>query len=160
MSAEPISTGRLEDRMALLMRTYHRAMHRYFQSVGMFNGHPHMLFHIRRVPGITQKELASRMEISPASVAISIRRLEAAGLIRRERDGQDARILHLFLTEAGREMDAACARGRDFMVQTLYEGLTDGEQATLYRLLGIMIGNLQAACDTLSLETEKEGIPE
>lgn len=81
MAEGTVSAGELEDRLALFMRTHRRAMHRYFQSVGMFNGHPHMLFHLAHSPGLSQKELAQRMEISPASVAISIRRLESAGLI-------------------------------------------------------------------------------
>ena len=61
MPATPFATGMLDDRLALFIRTHHRTMHRYFQSVGMFNGHPHMLFHIAHSPGITQKALAERL---------------------------------------------------------------------------------------------------
>ena len=156
MPENTVTVGALEDRLSLFMRTHHRTMHRYFQSVGMFNGHPHMLFHIAHCPGISQKELAARMEISPASVAISIRRLESAGLIRRQRDDRDARTLHLYLTPAGAEMDAACARGRDFLMDTLYRGFTPTEQQELYRLLDKMIVNLQVGCETLP--PEKEGM--
>ena len=158
MSETTVSSGELEDRLALFMRTHRRAMHRYFQSVGMFNGHPHMLFHLAHTPGISQKELAQRMEISPASVAISIRRLESAGLIRRQRDARDARVWHLYLTPQGERMDAACARGRDFMIDTLYRDFTPQEQQELYRLLDKMIVNLQAGCETLP--PEKEDMPE
>ncbi len=154
MSETTVSSGELEDRLALFMRTHRRAMHRYFQSVGMFNGHPHMLFHLAHTPGISQKELAQRMEISPASVAISIRRLESAGLIRRQRDARDARVWHLYLTPQGERMDAACARGRDFMIDTLYRDFTPQEQQELYRLLDKMIVNLQAGCETLPPEKE------
>lgn len=156
-------TGMLDDRMAAFIRLHHRTLQRYFQSVGMFNGHPHMLFDIRHHPGITQKELAQLMEISPASVAISVRRLESAGLVCRSRDRQDGRVMHLYLTEAGKAMDAACARGRDFLVGTVYQGLSPQERALLYRLLSKMTGNLQAACDSLpparpEAEQEKEGL--
>lgn len=154
MSETTVSSGELEDRLALFIRTHRRAMHRYFQSVGMFNGHPHMLFHLAHTPGISQKELAQRMEISPASVAISIRRLESAGLIRRQRDARDARVWHLYLTPQGERMDAACARGRDFMIDTLYRDFTPQEQQELYRLLDKMIVNLQAGCETLPPEKE------
>lgn len=144
---EFVTTDQVEDRFFQLMRLHRYTMHRYFQSIGLFNGHPHMLFHIRRRPGITQKELAAHLEISAASVAISIRRLEAAGLVRRESDADDRRVIHLYLTPAGEEMDAACGRGRDFMIDTLYRGLSPDEQAVLYDLLGKMTVNLQAACD-------------
>lgn len=158
MAEDTVSAGELEDRLALFMRTHRRAMHRYFQSVGMFNGHPHMLFHLAHSPGLSQKELAQRMEISPASVAISIRRLESAGLICRRRDDRDARIWRLYLTPEGQAMDTSCARGRDFLVDTLYRGFTPEERQELYRLLDKMIVNLQAGCE--ALPPEKEDISE
>lgn len=149
MASTHITAGMVEDRLAGFMRQHRRTAHRYFCSIGMFNGHPHMLFHLRRHPGITPKELAERMEISPASVAVSVRRMESAGLVRREGDEKDGRVTHLYLTSAGEEMDTACAHGRDFMIDTLYEGLSEEELATLYTLLSKMTANLQAAADTL-----------
>lgn len=147
--SHPIETGRLEDRFAAFMRLHRRTMRRYFQSIGMFNGHPHLLFLLRRCPGITPKELAEHMELAPATVAVSVRRLEAAGLVHRQGDDKDGRVTHLFLTPAGVEMDEACRRGRDFLIESLYKGLSPAEQDTLYDLLGKMSDNLQAAYDSL-----------
>ena len=150
MEKQPsLTIGQVEDRLACFMRQHRRTMHRYFCSIGMFNGHPHMLFHLRRQPGITQKELAGRMEISPASVTTSVRRMEAAGLVRREGDEKDGRVIHLYLTPEGEAMDTACAHGRDFMMDTLYRGLSDEELGTLYALLGKMTENLQTAAAAL-----------
>lgn len=149
--------GALEDRMALFMRLHHRAMHRYFRSVGMFNGHPHMLFIIRHRPGITQKELAEVMEISPASVAISVRRSEEAGLIRRCRDERDGRVMHLYLTAEGERMDAACARGRDFLIAALYRDFTPEDRRALYALLEKMTNGLIAATADLPGVGDEEG---
>ncbi len=146
---KPITVGEVEDRFACFMRMHRRAMMGYFQSIGMFNGHPHILFHVRRTPGLTQNELAACMHVSPASIAISIRRFEDAGLVERRRDEQDGRVMHLYLTPAGEKMDAACAKGRDFMTETLYQGFTQGECEALYALLGKMIDNMQAACETM-----------
>ena len=149
MEIQSALIGQVEDRLAGFMRQHRRTMHRYFCSIGMFNGHPHMLFHLRHSPGITQKELAKRMHVSPPSVATSVRRLEAAGLVRREGDEKDGRVTHLYLTPEGEAMDAACARGREFMMDTLYRGLSAEELDTLYALLGKMTANLQAAAETL-----------
>ncbi len=149
MSTEKLSIDEIETRFAGFIRQHRRTMHRYFCSIGMFNGHPHMLFHLRRQPGITQKELAQHLEISPASVAISIRRLEAAGLVRREGDRKDGRVMHLYLTPAGEEMDTACSHGREFMMDALYQSLSEEELATLYTLLGKMTDNLQKAYASL-----------
>lgn len=141
--AAKITTGQVEDRFACFMRAHRATTHRYFQSIGMFNGHPHMLFHLRRRPGMTQKELAEVMDISPASVAVSIKRLESAGLVCREKSGREMR---LRLTPDGEAMDTACARGRDFMIEHLYDGFSDEELVTLDTLLAKMTANLQKTC--------------
>lgn len=140
-----ITAAAVEGRLMGFIRTHRATMRRYFHSIGMFNGHPHMLFHLRRCPGMTQKELAAVMDISPASVTVSIKRLESAGLVRREKQGRESR---LFLTAEGEAMDAACARGRDFMIEHVYDGLTDEELSTLDALLAKMTANLQNACTT------------
>lgn len=151
--ADKALTGQVEDRLFGFMRTHRYTMQRYFQSIGMFNGHPHMLIHLRRHPGITQRELAVGMDISPASVTISIKRLEAAGLVRREKHGRQ---MHLYLTREGEAMDTACARGRDFMIEHLYEGLTEEELSTLYTLLGKMTDNLQTTCASMDPPAKEE----
>ncbi len=150
------SLGAVEDRFAGFMRVHRNTMRRYFHSIGLFNGHPHILFHLRRSPGMTPKALAAAMEISAASVAVSVRRLESAGLVRRETDDRDKRVTHLHLTPAGEAMDAACARGREFLMENLYRGLSPAELDTLYALLGKMTDNLQEACAAIGAGGEEE----
>ncbi len=149
-----ITVGQLEDRFAAFMRLHRRTMHRYFQSVGMFNGHPHLLFHIRRQPGITPRELAAHMKLSAATVTVSVQRLETAGLVRREDDQKDRRVTHLYLTNEGMRMDEACSHGRDFLMDTVYKDFTDQEVATLYALLDKMTVNLQMGYKTLEGKDE------
>lgn len=139
--AENVTAEQVDERYMDLMRRRRAAMRRHFQNVGLFNGHPHMLFHLRRHPDITQKDLAREMDISPASVAVSIRRLESAGLVHREKRGRE---MILRLTPAGEAMDAACARGRDIMITHLYEDFTKEELHTLHALLEKMTVNLQS----------------
>ncbi len=149
---KPITVGEVEERFSRFMRLHRRTMMGYFQRIGMFNGHPHILFHVRRSPGLTQKELAERMNVSPAAIAISIRRFEDAGLVERRRDDRDGRVMHLFLTPAGEEMDAACAKGRDYMTATLYQGFTQEDYDALHALLGKMIDNMHSAGAALPSE--------
>ncbi len=149
-----ITAEQVEKRLFCFIHSHRSTMHRYFQSIGMFNGHPHMLFHLRRHPGSTQKELAEVMDISPASVTISIKRLESAGLVRREKQGRQ---MHLYLTPAGEAMDTACAHGREFMIEHLYQGLTEAELTTLHALLEKMTDNLQRTC--AAMDTAKEETP-
>lgn len=149
-----VTLGALEDRCHAFLRAHHRTMKRYFQSIGLRSGNPRLLFHLRRAPGITPKELAAAADIAPPTVTISVRRMEQAGLVRRERDAADGRVCHLYLTAAGEAMDAACARGRDFLIDSVYRGLTDDERDVLYTLLGKMTHNLDVAADTLPSDKE------
>ena len=107
---------------------------------------------------ITVSDIGERLFLDSATLTPLLKRLESAGLIRRQRDARDARVWHLYLTPQGERMDAACARGRDFMIDTLYRDFTPQEQQELYRLLDKMIVNLQAGCETLP--PEKEDMPE
>ena len=156
MDTTSVSIAQVEDRLAAFTRLRKQTMRRYFFNIGLFNGHPAMLFHIGRKPGITQTEIAQHLEISKASVAVSVKRMEAAGLLRRKADAADRRVTHLYLTPAGQEMDAACARGRDFMMDSLYDGLTTEELHALHTLIGKLQINLQAAHDKLPAAVGKD----
>jgi DNA-binding MarR family transcriptional regulator len=56
---------------------------------------------IRRSPGIGVGELAARERIAPASISVSVARLEKLGLVRRTADPLDRRRQALWVTDAG-----------------------------------------------------------
>lgn len=125
---------------------YHRnTLQRFFSDCGLFNGHPFMLFLIRQTPGITPAQLAKRMDIAPASATISLKRMEAAGLLQRESDPHDRRVVHLSLTPEGVALDDRCSRGRDFAVETMFCDFSQEELNTLSDLLARMQQNLAQA---------------
>ena len=53
---------------------------------------------------ISLAELAGHLHLEPATASPLVRRLEAMGLLRRERDPGDERALVIVLTDAGRQM--------------------------------------------------------
>jgi DNA-binding MarR family transcriptional regulator len=127
------------------MRYHRRVMQRFFSDCGMFNGHPFMLFLIRREPGITPAEIARRMEITPASATVSLKRMEAAGLLTRTADEQDRRVVHLALTPEGERLDDRCRAEKDRIVEATFRDFTAEELAVLDRLLDRMYDNLKEA---------------
>ena len=52
----------------------------------------------------TNAQLAKDLGMDPASVTRALDRIEVKGLLRRERSTSDRRVVHLVLTEAGREV--------------------------------------------------------
>ena len=71
---------------------------------GIYKSQMKMLGHIFHHEGISQRELASQLEISPPSIAVTAKKLEKMGYIERKMDEKDNRMNILNTTQAGREL--------------------------------------------------------
>ncbi|HEX3533249.1 MAG TPA: MarR family transcriptional regulator, partial [Gemmatimonadaceae bacterium] len=63
-----------------------------------------VLSELGKTPAISLGELAERTHTDQSSVSVVVARLVDAGLVQRERAGEDARRLELSLTRAGRSV--------------------------------------------------------
>jgi DNA-binding MarR family transcriptional regulator len=96
-------------------------------------------------------ELARQTLVTTGGLTLRVKRLEKDGLVRRERDPQDHRMVHVSLTDAGRNLvDRTADLHFDNMVRML-EGLTAGERDELARLLGRLYEALLEASPGLEL---------
>lgn len=64
----------------------------------------HMLGLLHRDPGISQKDLAERLQITPAAISTSMREMVGFGLVDRRPDPHDARLMRLHLSQDGQKM--------------------------------------------------------
>lgn len=82
-------------------------------------------------------ELAEALGVTGSSVTTACKRLEKAGLLRRERqgDGQDERVVLVTLTAQGREQIEAWQQERRVALIQMLAPLTSTEQDELQRLL-------------------------
>ena len=140
---------KLDNRLHEFMHTHRNTLCRYFQSCGMYSGHPRVLFHLRQTPGMTQRELAKALGVAAATLSVSIRRMEAAGLVERKSDAADLRVQRLYLTEEGEAIDDRCAKGREFLIGAQFADFSEEEIAALDRLLTRMTDNLERAANSL-----------
>jgi len=62
------------------------------------------LFKLLKQDGSTPIAMARELSVDPAALTRSLNRLEAKGLIRRERSLADRRVVHLYLTDEGRQV--------------------------------------------------------
>ncbi|MDR7032248.1 MarR family transcriptional regulator [Mesorhizobium sp. BE184] len=60
-----------------------------------------VLMNLYRHPGMSQHDLARKLLVGRSNITMLLPQLEKRGLLRRESDGKDKRILRLELTEAG-----------------------------------------------------------
>jgi DNA-binding MarR family transcriptional regulator len=82
-------------------RTLRRVVEKKAATTGVFQGQHRMLMTIACENEMSQADLAQRLEISPASVAVSIKKLEQDGYIVRNSTDKDNRINHLQITDKG-----------------------------------------------------------
>ena len=100
--------------------------------------------------GCTQAEVAAKMQVSPASVAQSIKRMEASGFITRDACVGNLRANSLRITGEGIEAAAECRRVFDELESRMFEGFSEEEKRTTAELLERLIANLESA-DTDSM---------
>lgn len=82
-------------------------------------------------------ELAEALGLTGSSVTTACKRLEKAGMLRRERqsDGQDERVVLVSLTPQGREQIEAWQQERRVALTQMLAPLTASEQNELQRLI-------------------------
>ncbi|MCP3668890.1 MAG: MarR family transcriptional regulator [Gammaproteobacteria bacterium] len=92
--------------------------------------------------GISQKELASRLAVKPATLSVAINKLEEKALVLRRVCGEDRRVNLLYLSD---DIDLIEINSLLFgMEESLSAGVSKKDLAVTKRVLAKMIANLEA----------------
>lgn len=92
----------------------------------------------------TQWELAQSLNVSPATVANSLKSLERMGYVARQPDPEDRRKNRISITEKGRDARARCIDVFDWIDGQIYTGFSHEELEQLKQFHLRMLHNLQA----------------
>lgn len=126
---DPISENTI---LLRLGKTYHLATTEFEQSTGISASRWRLLYLIELQAGISQKQLVKQLRVDAGSITRQLSALEAEQLVRRQGDAQDARIMRLSLTPAGRQEVRRIHRLREKFLQAMVAGIPDHElQITL-----------------------------
>lgn len=109
-------------------RTVKRSVAKKVEKTGVYRSQHRLLMILGKHPDCSQTELAERLEISPAAVAVSLKKLEKSGFISRQCQKNDNRVNQVVITEKGwtiidqsvqyfKEMDKAFLK--DFSLEEL-----------------------------------------
>ena len=134
--------------LILLRGAQQHYLDRALRELGLYCGQDTLLLLLAQEEGLTQVQLAQRMNCEPQTVNKTLRRMQRAGLVERRSDPDDGRLTHVFLTPQGcalvqplREIVSRCE-------QRLTAGLTGEERLLVRRLLMHMRGNFDVPqCD-------------
>jgi len=108
-----------------------RALTKALQPFDLKLGQLDVLMNLYRHPGMSQHDVARKLLVGRSNITMLLPQLEKQGLLRREGDARDKRVLRLYLTETG----------EDTLLKALkvYTGLIDT----------VMAGSSPAQCDAL-----------
>ncbi|MDW8802156.1 MarR family transcriptional regulator [Clostridium sp. A1-XYC3] len=125
---------------------YHRT-HLLLDKVGVYPGQPPMLYALHRKNGQSQRELAEKLKIKPATITVMLSRMEKAGLVERKQDPDDQRISRVYLTDQGQEVWREVSEVVKIINNDCFNNFTSEEQILLRRLLMQVRDNLNKVCD-------------
>lgn len=148
---------KFEMRFGCLIRMYYSRIQSQLAEVGLYRGQPPILMLLYKNDGMSQKEMARALNLSPATMTVTLKRMEKAGLVLREMDEHDQRILRVHLSGKGREM---CETGESrigVVTAELLEGFTLEEQQQLNEYLGRIARNMERVVEK-EPEQDKTGV--
>lgn len=131
---------------------YSRQFGPLLEETGLTMREVHVLLFLANNPDYdTAREVTALRGLSKSQVSQAVELLTAEGLLRREPDLADRRVVHLFLTEEGAPVARACQEIQAACGRRMLEGLTEAEQAELRRLLNTVLDNGAKLAEEASL---------
>jgi MarR family transcriptional regulator, organic hydroperoxide resistance regulator len=95
--------------------------------------------------GLTPGELARRLEVTGPTVVKMAQRMEANGLVERRRDDPDGRLVRVYLTDRGRELQGPIAAEVGKIAEAAAAGVGARDRTVLRRSLELVRENVRAA---------------
>lgn len=108
----------------------------------MHPGQLHLLEFINLNEGCTQAEAAEHLMISPASVALSTKRMEKTGLVKKITEESNLRCKRLYITEKGKELTERCRQTFDEFDRMMFNGFSDDDLILLKNYLDRLLDNI------------------
>lgn len=115
------------------------------EAVGMRASYRHVMRPLMERDGVTQLDLVNTTGLKAPTISITLRNMERDGIVRREKNNNDRRETHVFLTDKGREMFKQAVAAYEEAEKVMLAGLSDKELKAIVELMGKMSANLSTA---------------
>jgi DNA-binding MarR family transcriptional regulator len=139
--------GSPEQLFHVLSRKHHNAVETLLNQRGIGNiGQPMILSILSQQEDGTiesQKELARRLRVSPATVTVSLRSMERDGYIKKLSNAEDLRCKPITITEKGRNAAQLIDQVFEILDHGMYRDFGDEDRAHIASFYRRMIENLE-----------------
>ncbi|GFN36649.1 MarR family winged helix-turn-helix transcriptional regulator [Tepidimicrobium xylanilyticum] len=134
---------------------HRKIMQYYLEETGVYHAQHRLLMEISHTQNVSQKDIASSMGISAATIAVSLKKLEKGGYIKKEIDEGDNRLNQITITEKGKKVVEQSKQIFDSTDQKVFGGFTEEEKFTLFTLLQKLEANLIRMEDEIKYQKER-----
>lgn len=110
-------------------------------------GQNRLLRILARQEGSSQKELAQRMNIRPASLSELLKKLNQKGYLSKKQNADDRRITNYFLTDLGKRYISSMQDERKQLGEELFATLSLTEKEQLHQILNKLALQLEEKLD-------------
>jgi DNA-binding MarR family transcriptional regulator len=128
--------------LAQVCQAYRGLSEEFMDRIGMYRAQAALLCRLFVNNGMTQTEIADQLAVQGATVTNMLQRMEEAGLVTRQRDPDDNRLVRVYLTEAGRQKERAIMAQFLELEGAMFEGIGEQDREKLRRLLQQMLHNM------------------
>jgi DNA-binding MarR family transcriptional regulator len=125
-----------------VIQLHRNIMERRFKETGVYPSQHRILILISSHANVSQKEIAKRLYVSTATIAVSVKKLEKGGYITRFTDQDDNRLNKLCLTEKGKSVVRKSYEFFDTVEVQMFRGFTNEELSIIKQRLERMYNNL------------------
>lgn len=114
------------------------------ERIGMRYSYRHIMKPLMENESLTQLELVKITNLKAPTISITLRNMEHDGIVRREKNDNDRRETHVFITDKGKKMYAKVLTALDKAEKTMLKGLSEKELKAMRATLEKMSANLKS----------------
>lgn len=116
------------------------------EKIGLYQGQPPVLHILHHYNGLTQKEIAEHLKVTPPTLNKSLKRLAANGFVCKKQDEKDKRNTRVYLSDKGNEIINRILIIHNEVNKQMLEGFSDEEVDLLRSFLNRINDNLKSQC--------------
>jgi DNA-binding MarR family transcriptional regulator len=128
---------------------HRKVMQSRLDETGIYQAQHRLLMKIAHSKYASQKELAESMDVSTATIAVSLKKLEKGGYIQKIMDKSDNRYNQIIITEKGNQIVGQSRQIFDNSERKLFQGFTAEEKSTLFGMMQRLHANLSEMEDEI-----------